>query len=71
MSEFSLKSDAKSTTSSSLATHATSWEMTTNLVFAAAVAASATVAAFAAAVELVVYFVCTFCCWISPLSLCC
>ena len=71
VSELSLKSDAKSTTSSSLATDATSWEMTTNLVFAAAVAATATFAAFAAAVELEVYFVGTFPRWISPLSSCC
>ena len=34
--------------------------MTTNLVFAAAVAATATVAAFAAAVELEVYFAVLF-----------
>ena len=71
VSELSLKSDAKSTTSSSLATHATSWEKTTNIVFAAAVAATATVAAFAAAVALESYFVGTFRRWISPLSSCC
>ena len=43
------KKKVKKTTSSSLATHATSWEKTTSFAAAAAIAATATVAAVAAA----------------------